>query len=81
VQSHAPETVNGQPTHYWSRFTNSVTCDVAFPNGACQQNLLPLMDLEMWGIPTSAPLVDPHNPNFIYLRFQRGIMHYDATSV
>jgi hypothetical protein len=39
--------------------------------------LLPLMDLELWGAPTSKPARDPHDPNFIYQRFQRGIMHYD----
>src|SRR5207302_1540432 len=32
---------------------------------------------EIWGAPTSKPARDPHNPNFIYQRFQRGIMHYD----
>src|SRR5262249_50960372 len=27
-----------------------------------------------------APMQDPNNPNFVYQRFQRGIMHYDATT-
>ncbi len=38
-----------------------------------------LVALEVWGFPTSAPMRDPTNDNFIYQRFQRGIMHYDAT--
>ncbi len=79
VQAHAPQTVNGKPTNFWSTFNNSVTCQDAFPNQPCQQNLLPGLNLEIWGIPTSNPQADPNNPNFIYLRFQRGIMHYDAT--
>jgi hypothetical protein len=37
-------------------------------------------DLAVWGAPTSQPAADPHNPNVVYQRFQRGIMMYDATS-
>jgi hypothetical protein len=51
---------------------------VAFPNGG-DASLLPGFDLEMWGIPTSQPVADPRNANFIYQRFQRGIMMYDAS--
>src|SRR5439155_15931316 len=32
--------------------------------------------LEVWGAPISRPQRDPSNPNFIYQRFQRGIMHH-----
>jgi hypothetical protein len=32
--------------------------------------------LEIWGAPISNPAYDPGNHNFIYQRFQRGIMHY-----
>jgi len=32
--------------------------------------------LTIWGAPISAPQADPANANFIYQRFQRGIMHY-----
>jgi hypothetical protein len=39
-----------------------------------------LLALEVWGFPTSQPQRDPNNGNFIYQRFQRGIMHYDATT-
>ena len=38
-----------------------------------------LIALEVWGFPTSLPAWDPNNSNFIYQRFQRGIMHYDKT--
>jgi uncharacterized cupredoxin-like copper-binding protein len=30
-------------------------------------------------MPTSKPMRDPANHNFIYQRFQRGVMHYDST--
>jgi len=32
--------------------------------------------LEIWGAPISNPAYDPANRDFIYQRFQRGIMHY-----
>lgn len=38
-----------------------------------------LVALEVWGFPTSRPMRDPNNANFIYQRFQRGIIHHDAT--
>jgi hypothetical protein len=34
----------------------------------------------VWGLPTSQPKADPHNPSFIYQRFQNGIMFYDASA-
>jgi hypothetical protein len=34
----------------------------------------------VWGLPTSAPAADPHNPGFLYERFQNGILFYDATA-
>ena len=37
-----------------------------------------LFSLEIWGAPISQPAQDPGNSNFIYQRFQRGIMHYTA---
>jgi hypothetical protein len=77
VQQQAPNSVIGAPTNFFATFQTTVPPQVAFPNGA-NTALLPGIDLEMWGIPTSAPIVDPNNHNFIYLRWQRGIMMYDA---
>jgi hypothetical protein len=34
----------------------------------------------VWGLPTSTPKTDPNNPNFIYQRFQNGILFYDGSS-
>ena len=39
-----------------------------------------LVNLEVWGFPTSNPAPDPANGQFIYQRFQRGIMHYRANT-
>jgi hypothetical protein len=35
---------------------------------------------DVWGAPTSAPKADPNNPNFVYQRFQNGILFYDASA-
>jgi hypothetical protein len=43
-------------------------------------NTNPLIALEVWGAPISVPRQDPSNTNFVYQRFQRGVMHYDATT-
>jgi hypothetical protein len=34
----------------------------------------------VWGLPTSTPAADPNNPNFVYQRFQNGILFYDGSS-
>ncbi|HLH72275.1 MAG TPA: DUF4232 domain-containing protein [Chloroflexota bacterium] len=78
VQAHAPDTFQGLPVNFYQTFINTVPFIVAFPSGG-NSALVPGFDLEMWGIPTSAPTFDPNNHNFVYLRFQRGIMHFDAT--
>lgn len=79
VRRNAPETFNGEPVHFFSTFNSTVTPEAAFGRSGGDANLLPLINLEIWGVPTSLPAQDPNNNNFIYQRFQRGIMHYDAT--
>lgn len=78
VQQHAPNTFNGLAVNFYQTFTSTVTLQSAYPNGGGNPDLLPALNLEIWGVPTSAPAYDPNNHNFVYLRFQRGIMHYDA---
>jgi hypothetical protein len=79
VRQHAPDTVGGAPTDFAKTFFLSVPPGVAFPNGG-DPSLLPGIDLEMWGVPTSGAFTDPNNHNFIYLRWQRGIMMYDGST-
>ncbi len=78
TQQTAPDTFDGQPVNFFQTFNSTVTCNDAFPNQPCQENLLPGLNLQIWGAPTSPPTYDPTNHNFIYQRFQRSIMHYDA---
>ncbi|MDQ6669684.1 MAG: cellulase family glycosylhydrolase [Chloroflexota bacterium] len=74
VQANAPETFGASPVNFGATFNSTVTAADA-PDASA--GLLPLFDLQIWGAPTSNPASDPNNPTFIYLRFQRGIMHYD----
>jgi len=76
VRTNAVDTFDGQKVNFQSTFFNTISADVG---GTDDPNILGLLDLEIWGAPTSKPAYDPSNHNFIYQRFQRGIMHYDAT--
>ncbi|MCC7371343.1 MAG: hypothetical protein IT306_23195 [Chloroflexi bacterium] len=79
VRANAPDTFNGEPVRFFSTFAGTVSAETAFGRQGGDPNLLPLINLEIWGVPTSLPAQDPNNGNFIYQRFQRGIMHYDAS--
>jgi hypothetical protein len=78
TQQNAPDTFEGNQVNFYQTFSTTVTCADAFPNQDCQENLLPLLNLQIWGAPTSNPAYDPTNHNFVYQRFQRSIMHFDA---
>ncbi|MCL5026105.1 MAG: cellulase family glycosylhydrolase [Chloroflexi bacterium] len=80
VQDNSPDTWNNLATNYYQTFNDTVKLEDAFPDGDGNPNWLPGLNLEMWGVPVSAAAIDPKNFNFAYLRFQRGIMHYDNTS-
>jgi hypothetical protein len=79
VQKNAPDTFDGEPVKFSETFNHTVTLAEAFPEGNGSDSLLPILNLELWGMPTSKPTRDPANNNFIYQRFQRGIMHYDVS--
>jgi hypothetical protein len=80
IQQVAPDSFNNLPVNFFKTFYNTVSLKQAYPNGGGSPSFIPLLDLEMWGVPLSAPAVDPNNHNFVYQRFQRGIMHYDNTT-
>jgi hypothetical protein len=76
VVQNAPDVWSAEPVNFGSTFLSSVTCADAFPDQPCDESLLPAFALEVWGLPVSHPTTDPNNSNFIYQRFERGIMHY-----
>jgi hypothetical protein len=60
-------------------FVNSVVPDTFNAQSVSfLQTYNTLGGLTIWGAPISNPQPDPANANFIYQRFQRGIMHYIA---
>jgi hypothetical protein len=78
LEKHAPNTFDGEPVGFLDAFNDTVRLADAFPDGGGSVGLLTLLNLEIWGLPTSKPARDPGNSNFIFVRFQRGVMHYDA---
>ncbi len=76
VRRNTQDTFEGQSVNFQSTFFNTISPAVA---GTSDEAILGLLALEIWGAPTSRPAYDPTNHNFIYQRFQRGIMHYDKT--
>jgi Cellulase (glycosyl hydrolase family 5) len=77
IQNNVPNAFAGSQVNFLQTFNTTVTYENAFPTGDGPRSLLPLLNLQMWGAPTSKPAVDPTNANFVYQRFQRGIMHFD----
>jgi hypothetical protein len=67
VRDQAPDSYEGQAVGFGKTFF-----------GTSLEN--PLINLEIWGAPISKPRRDPGNNNFVYQRFQRGIMHFDAST-
>jgi len=75
VRTNAVDQYQGQAVNFGQTFFGSVTAQQA---NTSDPNIIGLLDLEIWGAPISQPAPDPGNNNFIYQRFQRGIMHYTA---
>jgi IPT/TIG domain-containing protein len=80
INVYVPDSWDGQAVNFQTTFLNTVTCSDAFGTDDCDPSQLPAMDLQMWGLPTSLPTSDPLNSDFVYQRFQRGIMHFSRTS-
>lgn len=80
VRANVPDSWDGMPVSFHRTFISTVRFEDAFPDGRGEPGLLPLLNLELWGLPTSRPAYDPNNKGFVYQRFQRGIMHYDAAT-
>src|SRR4051812_23263101 len=75
----SPDTWNGMPVGFYSLFSTTVPVDIAFAGQTPNPDQVTLLNLEIWGLPTSNPAVDPANAGFVYQRWQRGIMHFRAS--
>jgi len=85
AQASPPESFDGQNTRFYSTYLGTVLFREAFFNGDGDPNLVPLFDLEIWGLPTSLathPTMGngSADPLVTQLRFQRGVMQYEAGS-
>ena len=80
IDDAAPDDWQGLPVHFNWVFHNTVRYETAFPDGRGPRALVPGLNLELWGLPTSQPAPDPANHDFVYQRFQRGVMHFDRAS-
>jgi hypothetical protein len=80
INVYVPDEWNGLAVNFQSTYLNTVTCADAFGSEACDPSLLPGFALEVWGLPTTLPMSDPLNPDFVYQRFQRGIMHFSRAT-
>ena len=78
IQRVSPNTWNGMPVGFYTLFSTTVPVEIAFPGQVPDPNLVTLLNLEIWGVPTSNPAADPANGGFVYQRWQRGIMHFRA---
>ncbi len=76
VRASAPDVWGGQNANFGQTFLSSINPELA---GTSDPGILGLLNLEVWGAPISQPMRDPNNNDFIYQRFQRGIMHYRAS--
>jgi hypothetical protein len=65
IRSNAPDSFDSLAVRFSQTYFGSVN---------------PFIGLELWGAPISPPRRDPSNLNFVYQRFQRGVMHFDATT-
>jgi len=75
VRANAPDEFEGRTTRYGQTFFATITPDQA---GTQDRGIVDLLNLDIWGMPISHPQPDPANANFIYQRFQRGIMHHNV---
>ena len=80
VRDNAPNQFEGLNVRFLETFQQTVPLAAAFPTGGGSPELLPLLNLEVWGTPTSRPAFDPENRGFVYQRFQRGVMQFDAAT-
>jgi hypothetical protein len=73
VRANSPDSFEGQAVAFGKTFFGLITAAIAGSDN-------PLFNLEVWGAPISRVRRDPGNSNFVYQRFQRGVMHFDATT-
>jgi hypothetical protein len=80
VRQASPDSWSDMTVNFFQTFASTVRLQEACSDGSCGGGQLAAFNLELWGVPLSEPAMDPKNHNFVYQRFQRGIMHFDKGS-
>jgi hypothetical protein len=80
VTAYVPDEWNGLPVNFQTTFLETVRCADAFGDEPCDPSQVAAMALDLWGLPTSQPSLDPVNSDFVYQRFERGIMHFSRAT-
>lgn len=78
TQKYVPNEFAGQHVRFLDTFLATVDLNTAFPAGRGNPASAAAPEPGDLGAATSVPLADPANSRYIYQRFQRAIMHYDA---
>ena len=76
--SAAPDTWNGMNVGFATAFRSTFSCAALVAGTACDRDALFDLATELWGLPTAQPVLDAHDPHYVYLRFQRGILVYSS---
>jgi len=77
LQSHVSNQWGGLPVGFFDAYLSAGRAD-SLEDASHQGPCPPPGHGDPRGLPTSRPAHDPGNHNFVYQRFQRGILHYDA---
>ena len=80
TSAYVPDEWNGLPVNFQTTFLETVKCADAFGDEPCDPSQIAAMALDVWGLPTSQPTQDPLNNDFVYQRFERGIMHFSRAT-
>ena len=75
IDATVPDEFDGLPVRFHETFMTLVTPEMV---GTDDPKVVAMLNMDMWGAPTSLPMYDPRNHNVVYQRFQRAIMSYDA---
>ena len=73
VREHVPDAWQGRDVGFLREYLAAAPVEVP-------SHLRELAALEIWGLPLSQPMPEPANARFVYQRFQRGVMHFDAVT-
>jgi hypothetical protein len=73
VRANAPNSFQNVNVRFQETFFGLITGQMI---GTSDPGIVAITNLEVWGAPISEPMFDPNNADFVYQRFQRGIMHH-----